>query len=82
MPVIDATDRLQRLYRLRDRINAEIREAEAAARRAAANATARRRMMADPTLVRAWAAQHHIPIAARGRIPGALIDQYLDTTTR
>ncbi len=78
MPVLDATDRLQRLYDLRNRITREIALLEAAAEHAHQRAIDRRRSMADPTEVRAWARTQGLTTAAHGRLSGALIDQYLD----
>lgn len=31
----------------------------------------------DPKAIRAWAAIHSIPVPARGRIPGHVVDQYI-----
>jgi len=81
MPILDAADRLHRLYELRDRITHEIAVLEAAAESARQRAIERRRSMADPAQVRAWAIERGLTTSAHGRLAGPLIDQYLDAHT-
>lgn len=78
---MDVTDRLQRLYALRDRITAEIARIEA---------TTTRRVMAprrpSPTQpappsaseVRTWARREGIPVSDQGRIRNEVREAYVD----